>query len=203
MVCLDPSNQVFIVRNGGFAAFGSSGSYKVVEIVDTLNLGEKYAVMETDTNDNENTSRVLGYKKEVKHSVNIGGRSQSITIATFFNVPAQNTVVIQNGGHLKSLSAGQHVITNPRATFRGFFTLGERQKSFRTQPAYTLEGVPVVLHVNLRYRVVDAIELTKSYENAFQALKNPAQSAVNAVVSRLSYQQVSFALFLSHDADYH
>ena len=193
MVCMDPNNQVFIVRNGGFAAFGSNGSYKVVEIVDTLNLGDEYAVMETDTND-EDATRVLGYKKEVKHNVKLSGsgKTERVTIATFFNVPAQNTVVIQNGGHLKSLSAGQHVITNPRATFRGFFTLGERQRSFRTQPAYTLEGVPVVLHVNLRYRVVDAIELTKSYESAFQALKNPAQSAVNAVVSRLSYQQVRY-----------
>lgn len=47
----------------------------------------------------------------------------------------------------------------------------------------------MILHVNLRYRVIDAIELTKSYETAFQALRNPAQSAVNGVVSRLSYQQ--------------
>lgn len=181
MVCLDPSNQVFIVRNGGFAAYGVNGNYKVVEVVDTLNLGQQYAVYERE-NDEGDQTRILGYKKEVT-------LPNQNTIATFFNVPAQNTVVIQNGGHLKALAAGQHVITNPRATFRGFFTLGERQRSFWTQPAYTLEGVPVVLHVNLRYRVVDAIQLTKSYETPFQALKNPAQSAVNAVVSRLSYQQ--------------
>jgi regulator of protease activity HflC (stomatin/prohibitin superfamily) len=188
MVCLDPSNQVFIVRNGGFAAYGSSGTYKVVEIVDTLNLGDQYAIREPDA-DNDGPSRVLGYKKEIRHRVNVSGSQKEVTIATFFNVPAQNTVVVQNGGHLKALGAGQHVITNPRCTFRGFFTYGERQRSFRTQPAYTLEGVPVVLHVNLRYRVVNALELTKSYETAFQALRNPAQSAVNAVVSRLSYQQ--------------
>ncbi|KAF2231600.1 hypothetical protein EV356DRAFT_416396, partial [Viridothelium virens] len=188
MVCLDPQNQVFIVRNGGFAAYGSNGTYKVVEIVDTLNLGEEYAIRESDT-DNDGSTRVLGYKKEIRHRVSVGSNQKHVTIATFFNVPAQNTVVIQNAGHLKAFGAGQHVITNPRCTFRGFFTFGERQKAFRTQPAYTLEGVPVVLHVNLRYRVVNAIELTKSYESAFQALKNPAQSAVNAVVSRLSYQQ--------------
>ena len=114
---------------------------------------------------------------------------KEVTIATFFQVPANNVLVIQNGAHLRCLGAGQHVITNPRCTFRGFFSLGERQTTFQTQPAYTLEGVAVRLHINLRYRVVDAIELTKSYESPFQALKNPAQSAVNAVVSRLSYQQ--------------
>jgi regulator of protease activity HflC (stomatin/prohibitin superfamily) len=199
MVCLDPQNQVFIVRNGGFAAYGNAGTYKVVDIVDTLNLGEEYAVRETDVGDGEAQGRLLGYKKEILHNVVVGDRCQRVTIATFFNVPAQNTVVIQNGQSLRAFSAGQHVIVNPRCTFRGFFTLGERQKSFRTQPAYTLEGVPVVLHVNLRYRVVDAIELTKSYENAFQALKNPAQSAVNAVVSRLSYQQFMRAKSLSGD----
>ncbi|ORY87919.1 hypothetical protein BCR37DRAFT_375881 [Protomyces lactucae-debilis] len=199
MVCLDPQNQVFVVRNGGFASYGHSGTYKVIEIVDTLNLGEEYAVRETDLSEDESMGRLLGYKKEVRHNVMVGDKTQSVTIATFFNVPAQNTVVIQNGGHLKAFGAGQHVITNPKCTFRGFFTLGERQKSFRTQPAYTLEGVPVVLHVNLRYRVVDAIELTKSYETAFQALKNPAQSAVNAVVSRLSYQQFMRAKSLRGD----
>lgn len=142
MVVLDPSNQVFIVRNGGFAAYGSAGSYRVVEIVDTLNLGDEYAVRETDSSlsEEDNTSRILGYKKEIKHNVSIGGRRQKVTIATFFNVPAQNTVVVQHGPHLRSLNAGQHVITNPRTTYRGFFTTGERQKSFRTQPAYTLEG---------------------------------------------------------------
>lgn len=192
MVCLDPQNQVFIVRNGGFAAYGQNGTYKVVDIVDTLNLGDQNAIMETIDpydNDSRTNRRLLGWKKDVKHTVQVEGRSQTVTIATFFNVPAQNTVVIQNGGLLKAFGAGQHVITNPKCTFRGFFTMGERQTSFRTQQAYTLEGVPITLDVNLRYRVVDAIELTKSYETAFQALRNPAQSAVNAVVSRLSYQQ--------------
>ena len=192
MVCLDPQNQVFIVRNGGFAAYGQNGTYKVIDIVDTLNLGDENAIYETvdpHDRDSKTNRRILGYKKDVKHNVFIDGRKQTVTIATFFGVPAQNTVVIQNGGLLKAFGAGQHVITNPKCTFRGFFTLGERQTSFRTQQAYTLEGVPISLDVNLRYRVVDAIELTKSYETAFQALRNPAQSAVNAVVSRLSYQQ--------------
>lgn len=188
MVCMDPTNQVFVVRNGGFAAVGSNGSYKVIDVVDTLNLGDAYAVRETEP-DQDGAKRILGYKKEVKHTIYVGSAQKQVTIATFFNVPANNTLVIQNGGHLRALGAGQHVITNPRCTFRGFFSLGERQTTFQTQPAYTLEGVAVKLHLNLRYRVVDAIELTKSYESPFQALKNPAQSAVNAVVSRLSYQQ--------------
>lgn len=65
MVCLDPSNQVFIVRNGGFAAYGINGKYKVVEIVDALILGAQHAVYETEADDGENQTRILGYKKEV------------------------------------------------------------------------------------------------------------------------------------------
>ena len=198
MVCLDPTNQVFVVRNSGFVGYGASGNYKVIDVVDTLNLGEQHAVREADA-DIDGVRRILGYKKEVKHTVYVKNVSKEVTIATFFIVPAANVLVIQNGGLLKALGAGQHVITNPRCTFRGFFSLGEKQTTFQTQPAYTLEGVAVRLHLNLRYRVVDAIELTKSYESPFQALKNPAQSAVNAVVSRLSYQQFMRAKKIAGD----
>lgn len=68
-------------------------------------------------------------------------------------------------------------------------SLSERQHTFKTQPAYTVEGVPVVLDLNLRYRIFDPITLTQHYGDALQALINPAQTAVNGVVSRLSYQQ--------------
>lgn len=40
------------------------------------------------------------------------------------------------------LKAGQHVITDPATTFRAFYSLGERQVQIKTQPAYTIEGVP-------------------------------------------------------------
>lgn len=33
MVVLDPQNRVFIIRNGGFVSYGSSGMFKVVEVV--------------------------------------------------------------------------------------------------------------------------------------------------------------------------
>ena len=66
---------------------------------------------------------------------------------------------------------------------------GERQYSFKTQPAYTIEGVPVILDLNLRYRIFDPVTLTQHYDSPLEALLSPCQTAVNAVVSRLSYQQ--------------
>lgn len=96
---------------------------------------------------------------------------------------------MQSGDRLITLKAGQHVNTRTDVTFRGFFSLGERQLSFKTQPTYTVEGVPVVLDVVLRYRITDPEALTKNYDSVEQALKSPCQYVVNKAVSHMSYQQ--------------
>ncbi|TPX59858.1 hypothetical protein SpCBS45565_g07637 [Spizellomyces sp. 'palustris'] len=175
LVVEDPENRTFVIRNGGFAAFGTHGRFRVLASVDTLNLGDDCAVFEPESR------RLLGHRKEI--------RSGNVVVATFLNVPANNVAIVQQGNDLLLLEAGQHVITNPKTTFRRFYSLGERQVQVHTKPAYTVEGVPVILHVNLRYRVADPLLLTRNYDDPFQALANPAQTAVNSVVSRLSYQQ--------------
>lgn len=189
MVVMSPSNQIFCIRNGGFAAFGAEGRFKVLATVDTLNLGQNNAVIEPSTKE------ILGWKLEVKHKI----QNVDATVATFFNVPANNVLILQQGEQMMQLEAGQHCVLSPRTTFRSFVSLAERQKTFETKPAYTVEGVPVILRVNLRYRVSDPLLLTKSYADAFAALENPAQSAVNAVVSRMSYQQFMRAKNMSGD----
>ncbi|KAI8894764.1 band 7 family-domain-containing protein [Globomyces pollinis-pini] len=185
MVVQDPHNRVFVIRNGGFVAYGIEGTFKILQIVDTLNLGDQYAIRELHTN------RILGWKQEV-HTLIRNGTNMipvPITVATFINVPANNVAILQQADKIIVLEAGQHVITNPHTTFRDMFSLGERQHPFKTQPAYTSEGVPVILDINLRYRVFDPVLLTVNYDDPLLALINPAQSAVNSVVSRLSYQQ--------------
>jgi regulator of protease activity HflC (stomatin/prohibitin superfamily) len=189
LVVQDPQNRVFIIRNGGFAAYGAQGRFRVLAIVDTLDLGDVNAVKESGTN------QILGWKKEVK----VKEEGSLISVATFLNVPANNIVIVQKGDHLISLGAGQHVITNPSTTFRGFYSLCERQHTFKTKPAYTIEGVPVILNLNLRYRVQDPLKLTKNYEDPLQAIVNPSQTVVNSVVSRLSYQQFMRARKISGD----
>ncbi|KAJ3251438.1 hypothetical protein HDU77_005865 [Chytriomyces hyalinus] len=203
-VVMDPTNRIFVIRNSGFAAYGSEGRFKVIEIVDTLNLGDEHAHYESrppGTNSNQSLSKpaILGWKRDVKITV---GNSR-ITVASFFLVPANNVLILQRDNDLILLKAGQHVITNPNTSFRGFYSLGERQTTFKTQPAYTVEGVPVVLNVNLRYRIHDPMLLTLNYNDAFTALANPAQTAVNAVVSRLSYLQFMRAQKLGGDVPDH
>ncbi|KAI8828583.1 hypothetical protein BJ741DRAFT_653492 [Chytriomyces cf. hyalinus JEL632] len=199
-VVMDPANRIFVIRNSGFAAYGSQGCFKVIEIVDTLNLGESHAHYESShAGTNGRAPAVLGWKRDV----NITVSGSLITVATFFLVPANNVLILQRGNELLLLKAGQHVITNPNTSFRGFYSLGERQTTFRTQPAYTVEGVPVILNVNLRYRIADPILLTANYDDAFSALANPAQTAVNSVVSRLSYQQFMRAQRIGGDVPDH
>ncbi|KAI8609629.1 hypothetical protein BC830DRAFT_1070712, partial [Chytriomyces sp. MP71] len=195
-VVLDPANRIFVIRNSGFAAYGAEGRFKVIEIVDTLNLGDDHAHYEERP---KGKGPILGWKRDV--SIQVQGAK--ITVATFFLVPANNVLILQRGNELLLLSAGQHVITNANTSFRGFYSLGERQTTFRTQPAYTVEGVPVVLNVNLRYRIANPILLTANYNDPFQALSNPAQSSVNSVVSRLSYQQFMRASKVGGDVPDH
>jgi len=193
MVVLDPQNRAFVIRNGGFVSYGLEGKFRIVEVVDTLDLGDAYAVKEKDT------GTILGWKRDVMTNISVGTGQGKISVATFFNVPANNVVIVQQNNKIFSLGAGQHVITNPHTTFRAFFSLSERQFTFKTQPAYTTEGVPVILHLNLRYRVIDPIRLSANYNSPLQALINPCQTVVNAVIARLSYQQFMKAKKLSGD----
>ncbi|KAJ3167823.1 hypothetical protein HDU87_001447, partial [Geranomyces variabilis] len=128
LVVEDPENRVFVIRNGGFAAFGAHGRFTVLASVDTLNLGEAAAVYEPGT------KRLLGHRKEIQ--------SKNVIVATFLNVPANNVAIVQQSNDVLVLPPGQHVITNPKTTFRRFYTLGERQVQIQTKPAYTVEGVP-------------------------------------------------------------
>ncbi|KAJ3310564.1 hypothetical protein HDV04_004892 [Boothiomyces sp. JEL0838] len=194
MVVQDPQNRVFVIRNGGFVSYGAYGRFKILAVVDTLNLPQNTAVLEPGSN------RILGYKHEVQSTVG----DANVTVATFLNIPANNVALIQQGTKIFALKGGQHVLTNPSTTFRSFLSLGERQHAFRTQPAYTLEGVPVVLDLNLRYRIFDPVTLTQHYDEPLQALINPSQTIVNALVSRLSYQQFMRAQKVGGDVpDYH
>lgn len=82
MVVQDPQNRIFIVRNNGFAAYGALGKFKVLEVVDTLELGSNCAHYESDS------KQILGWKKEVMARQD----NSSFAAAVFFNVPANNVL---------------------------------------------------------------------------------------------------------------
>jgi hypothetical protein len=79
----DPQSRVFIVRNDGFVAYGLRGRFKILETVDTLSLGPKYAHLESD-----DPSRILGFMRPVLSTK--GG--VTYTAATFYDLPANNVL---------------------------------------------------------------------------------------------------------------
>lgn len=110
--------------------------------------------------------------------------------ATFLDVPAHNVAVVQRGSNIFVLEGGQHVITDQDTTFRAFYTLSERQYIFKSKPTYTVEGIPVIIELNLRYLVFDPILLAEHYNDPIVALRNKAQIMVNEVVSSLGFHQL-------------
>jgi hypothetical protein len=70
MVVEDPQNRVFVIRNGGFVSFGANGRFKILAVVDTLNLGASNAVYEDSA-----SNRTLDSKQEVKTSTTTHDKS--------------------------------------------------------------------------------------------------------------------------------
>lgn len=60
IVIQDPHNRIFVIRNGGFVSFGAFGSFKVLAVVDILNLGKENVVREKG-----GEGKILGWKKDV------------------------------------------------------------------------------------------------------------------------------------------
>lgn len=102
LVIEDPENRVFVIRNGGFAAYGARGRFKILALVDTLALGDECAVKE----EKNRSGKILGWKKEVKRA--------NVVVATFLNIPANNVVGFR-------MADDMMVIQNSLAIYRQSF----------------------------------------------------------------------------------
>ncbi|GAA5996230.1 uncharacterized protein JCM10292_007476 [Rhodotorula paludigena] len=125
-IVADPSNRVFCVKNGGFAAISLSGSYRVLGVVDQVNLAEQVV------DPYSAQKRVLGHYETIQMPATPALGGKSFVAATFVDIPANNVVVLQRGDDLEQLKAGQHVILNPNVTIRGWFTTAESQLEMTT-----------------------------------------------------------------------
>lgn len=73
-VVSDPNNSIFVVKNGGFAAFSVEGSYQVLAVVDQTHLANEIK--------DSVTRATLGWTQEVMMRSNTGhGRSQEYVVA--------------------------------------------------------------------------------------------------------------------------
>ncbi|KAJ3221839.1 hypothetical protein HDU81_010290, partial [Chytriomyces hyalinus] len=180
-VVIDPYNRVFVARSPGFAAYSLEGSLQLVEFVDLKDFGKDSECYEKLLDGSRGA--LLGWKKNVFNT-----NGSEVPVATFYAVPKTSLLFLKRGSQLLQLKTGIHVITNPENVFHGFF-LTEGTAKFPTKPVYTTDGIEVVMEVNLEYRLDSALLLAANYSSPLEALVTPTQSAVNALVSRLTYQQ--------------
>ncbi|ORY52173.1 hypothetical protein BCR35DRAFT_19376 [Leucosporidium creatinivorum] len=179
-VIADPANQIFVLKNGGFVSLSVEGSYRVLGVVDGVNLRNEVI----DPLSGGREQRVLGHYEEV--SLDSNGRKY--VVATFLDIPANNCVILQKGDELEQLPAGQHYITNPSITVRGWFSKGESQLEMKTPDCYTKDQVPVQLKIYLRWQLLDPIKLCyHGYATPYAAIQDKTLSCLTQVVSHLEY----------------
>jgi hypothetical protein len=179
-VCLDPQNQVFVVKNGGFVALAVQGSYKVLDVVDQTHLARSLTDKHTKTT-LATTQDVLMNTKYVA--------------ATFLDIPANNTVVLQRGDTLYELPPGQHHITQANVKIRGAFTTGEVQMELIAEELYTRDQVPVMMRVYLRWELQQPLLLTRhGYDTPFDALQDKARSILTQILAHLDVSFFSILL---------
>ncbi|KAK4056404.1 hypothetical protein OIO90_002547 [Microbotryomycetes sp. JL221] len=179
VVC-DPANQVFILKNGGFVAMSLEGSYRVLATVDTVNLKNKVV----DPFSNSKETRVLGHYEQVEMETD----HKRFVVATFLDIPANNCCILQKGDELEMLPAGQHTITVPNVTIRGWFTRGENQIELKTLDMYTRDQVPLQLRMYLRWQLINPLALCHhGYSTPYEALQDKTLSVLTQLVSHLEY----------------
>ncbi|GMK59045.1 hypothetical protein CspeluHIS016_0700600 [Cutaneotrichosporon spelunceum] len=176
-VCLDPQMRVFVISDRGFVAMATTGAYKVLGLVDQTHLTEP-------VKDNY-SKQVLGYTQAVR-------LPNKYVAATFLQIPANNTAVLQRGNELFQLGAGQHYLTTAGVSLRGFFTMGEVQIELECDNIYTRDQVPVWLRLYLRYQLLHPLQLAQhGYPTPFDALQDKARSILTQIVAHLDYSTMA------------
>ncbi|GAA5942702.1 hypothetical protein JCM10213_005947 [Rhodosporidiobolus nylandii] len=197
IVC-DPSNRAFLVKNGGFCALSLNGHYRVLGVVDQVNLEKK--VIDPQA---AKEQRLLGRYQQITMNAADG---TSYVAATFLDVPANNVVILQRGDELEQLPAGQHCILNSNVSIRGWYTTAEMQLEMKTPDIvgvlsapclhkltllslqYTRDQVPVALTLFIRFTAFDPLKLCREgYDTPYSALRDKTLSCLTQVVSHLQY----------------
>ncbi|KAI0246093.1 band 7 domain-containing protein [Lactifluus subvellereus] len=186
-VISDPQNQIFVLKNSGFVAYGiTPGSYDVLAIVDQNHLPNLIK--------DHVTGAVLGRCFEVRISSTTGPMDSSTrdrVVALFLEIPANNCAILQSGNGLELLPAGQHCITHPNVTLRGLYTLGENQFEMPTKDIFTHDYVPVSLKLYLKWQLEEPLKLAMhGYETPYDALRDKTQSILTQIAARLDYSSM-------------
>ncbi|KAH9160062.1 hypothetical protein EDB89DRAFT_1915237 [Lactarius sanguifluus] len=107
-VISDQQNHVFVLKNSGFVAYGVTGSYDVLAIVDQTHF--PHAIKDCVS------GAILGHSFEVRMTSAMSPRK-------FVNQGLCRCVI--SGNYLELLPAGQHCISHPNIMLRRLYTVGE------------------------------------------------------------------------------
>ncbi|KAH9956128.1 hypothetical protein BGW80DRAFT_1234594 [Lactifluus volemus] len=180
-VISDPQNKIFVLKNSGFVAYGITGSYDVLAIVDQTHLPHVIK--------DHITGAILGRSLEVRMSTTTAPSSAKDCVAALFlDIPANNCAILQSGNDLELLPAGHYCITHPNVTLRGLYTLGENQFEMCTKNIFTRDKVPVRLKLYFKWRLDEPLKLaTHGYETPYDALQDKTQSILTLFFAHLDY----------------
>ncbi|KAG8944070.1 hypothetical protein FRC04_002210 [Tulasnella sp. 424] len=184
-VVSDPQGEIFSVKDGGFVALATEGSYTVLSVFDQTRLSNS----QTDPT----TKATLGHWQEVKMRSRMGPSNTAFefVVATFLNIGANNCAVLQNVDKSEILPAGQHFITTPNTTLRKMFTYNECQTEISTKDILTKDRVPVVLTCSLKWELTDPLKLTnRGYDTPSDALRDKTQSILTQIISHSDYSSM-------------
>ena len=176
-VVTDPADHVFPVNGpGGFASYNLAGDYKTLSTVDRKTVDPNYKVMDPDTG-----NVLLG------HRLGVLNENKSC-VAQFLNIPANNVALVQRGNKFEMIDGGQHTITDPQVTFRRFFTRGDMVIDAAPEDVYTKDQVAVSIKLAVKLQLTNPEKLVEhGFDSPYQALRDPIQSTLISVVSRLRY----------------
>ncbi|KAI0294021.1 hypothetical protein B0F90DRAFT_1913351 [Multifurca ochricompacta] len=164
-VVSDPQNHIFVLKNAGFVAYGGTGSYDVLAIVDQTHLPNPIK--------DHVTGAVLGHSFEVRMSSATGpvnSSTRDYVVALFLDIPANNCAILQSGNDLELLPADSIV------------------SLIRT---FTRDQVPVSLTLYLKWQLEEPLKLaTHGYETPYDALRDKTQSILTQIVAHLDYSSM-------------
>ncbi|KAI0251707.1 hypothetical protein BJV78DRAFT_1352930 [Lactifluus subvellereus] len=157
-VISDPHHQIFMLKNSGFVAYGITGSYDALAIVDQNHLPNDQGPHHGCSS--RPLSRVWTFRRTIARSCS----------------PA-----ITSSGTLLDC------ITHPNVTLRGPYTLGEILFEMPTKDIFTRDHVPVSLKPYLKWQLKEPLKLAMhGYETPYDALRDKIQSVFAQIVARVS-----------------
>ncbi|KAI0245995.1 hypothetical protein BJV78DRAFT_1286861 [Lactifluus subvellereus] len=189
-VISDPHHQIFMLKNSGFVAYGITGSYDALAIVDQNHLPNDQGPHHGCS------SRPLSRGPDVLGHWSHDSSTRDHALSSLSSHPGSHpppvwtfrrTIARSCSPAITSSGTLLDCITHPNVTLRGPYTLGEILFEMPTKDIFTRDHVPVSLKPYLKWQLKEPLKLTMhGYETPYDALRDKIQSVFAQIVARVS-----------------